>query len=110
MPPDKGQRAVVAVVQNQIIEDLLDVSRIITGQMRLDLDIVDIGRLTSAAVDVVRPTADAKDIELHVLLNPDAGTIRGDAGRLQQVLWNLLNNAIKFTPRGGRVRRHGSSS
>ena len=92
-----------AVAQHRIIEDLLDVSRIITGQLRLELDFVDVSSIASAAVDVVRPTAEAKDIKLHVVLNPDAGTVRGDAGRLQQVMWNLLVNAIKFTPRGGRV-------
>jgi PAS domain S-box-containing protein len=102
-----------AVAQNQIIDDLLDVSRIITGQLRLDVDIVDLNHVVSAALDVVRPSADAKGVVLQAVLNPDAGVLKGDAGRLQQVMWNLLTNAVKFTPRGGRVhvtlRRERSS-
>ena len=101
-----------AVAQNQIIDDLLDVSRIITGQLRLDVDFVDVNQVVTSAIDVVRPGAEAKGVELQWLLNPDAGVIKGDAGRLQQVLWNLLTNAVKFTPRGGRIhvtlRRHDS--
>jgi PAS domain S-box-containing protein len=101
-----------AVAQNQIIDDLLDVSRIITGQLRLDVDFVDVNQVVTAAIDVVRPGAEAKGVELRWLLNPDAGVIKGDAGRLQQVLWNLLTNAVKFTPKGGRIhvtlRRHDS--
>ena len=92
-----------AVAQNQIIDDLLDVSRIIAGQLRLDVDLVDINQVVTAAIDVVRPGAEAKGITLQWLLNPDAGIIKGDAGRLQQVFWNLLTNAVKFTPRGGRI-------
>jgi PAS domain S-box-containing protein len=92
-----------AVAQNQIIDDLLDVSRIITGQLRLDVDFVDVNQVVTAAIDVVRPAAEAKGVDLQWLLNPDAGLIKGDAGRLQQVLWNLLTNAVKFTSRGGRV-------
>jgi hypothetical protein len=92
-----------AVAQNQIIDDLLDVSRIITGQLRLDVDFVDVNQVVTSAIDVVRPAAEAKGVEVQWLLNPDAGVIKGDAGRLQQVLWNLLTNAVKFTPKGGRV-------
>jgi PAS domain S-box-containing protein len=92
-----------ALAQTQIIDDLLDVSRIIAGQLRLDVDLVDINQIVGAAIDVVRPAAEAKGVALQWMLNPDAGVIKGDAGRLQQILWNLLTNAVKFTPRGGRV-------
>ena len=114
---DKTAHALDAIVrnaisQNQIIDDLLDVSRIITGQLRLDVDFVDINRVVSAAIEVVSPAAEAKGVGLQWVLNPDAGILKGDAGRLQQILWNLLTNAVKFTPRGGRVhvtlRRHDS--
>jgi PAS domain S-box-containing protein len=108
MDPTRTARAVDAIVrnavaQNQIVDDLLDVSRIVSGQLRLDIDFVDISQVVSAAVDGIRATAEAKSINLQVLVNPEAGVIKGDAGRLQQVLWNLLTNAVKFTPRGGRV-------
>jgi PAS domain S-box-containing protein len=92
-----------AVAQNQIIDDLLDVSRIIAGQLRLDVDFVDINQVVTSAIEVVRPGAEAKGIDFQCLLNPDAGLLKGDAGRLQQVLWNLLSNAVKFTARGGRI-------
>jgi signal transduction histidine kinase len=92
-----------ALAQNHLVDDLLDVSRIISGKFRMDVDDIDINGIVSAAVDVVRTAADAKNIRLHVLYNPDAGHVLGDAARLQQVFWNLLVNAIKFTPRGGRV-------
>ena len=108
MDPNRTARAIDAIVrnavaQNQIVDDLLDVSRIVSGQLRLDIDFVDISQVVSAAVDGIRATAEAKSINLQVLVNPEAGVIKGDAGRLQQVLWNLLTNAVKFTPRGGRV-------
>jgi PAS domain S-box-containing protein len=92
-----------AIAQNQIIDDLLDVSRIVAGQLRLDIEVLDINQIVSAAIDVVRPAADAKGVVLRALLDPDAGQIKGDSGRLQQVLWNLLNNAVKFTPKAGSV-------
>ena len=92
-----------AVAQNQIIDDLLDVSRIVSGQLRLDIDFVDISQVVGGAVDGIRATAEAKSINLQVLVNPEAGVIKGDVGRLQQVMWNLLTNAVKFTPRGGRI-------
>jgi len=89
--------------QNQLINDLLDVSRIITGKMRLDVGPVPLGAVIEAAVDTVRPAADAKGIQVTVSLDPAADMASGDAERLQQVMWNLLSNAIKFTPNGGRV-------
>ncbi|HKR00241.1 MAG TPA: ATP-binding protein [Pyrinomonadaceae bacterium] len=90
--------------QNQLIEDLLDFSRIISGKIRLDVGQVELDSLAEAAIDVVRPAADAKGIRLQAVLDPRAGPVSGDPERLQQVLWNLLSNAIKFTPRGGRVQ------
>lgn len=92
-----------AKIQASLIEDILDVSRIITGKLRLDAEAVELVPLTEAAIDVVRPAAQAREIQLAVSLDPRAGSIRGDANRLQQVVWNLLSNAIKFTPEGGRV-------
>jgi PAS domain S-box-containing protein len=92
-----------AAAQNQLIADMLDVSRIVSGKLRLDLREVDPTAVIGAAVDTVLPAAHAKDIALQTLVDPDAGPITGDPDRLQQVIWNLLANAIKFTPRGGRV-------
>ncbi len=90
--------------QNQLIEDLLDFSRIISGKIRLDVGEVEMDSLAEAAINVVRPAADAKDIRLQAVLDPRAGRVSGDPERLQQVLWNLLTNAVKFTPKGGRVQ------
>ncbi|HEY4573986.1 MAG TPA: response regulator [Thermoanaerobaculia bacterium] len=92
-----------ARVQAQLIADLLDVSRIITGKLRLDFKPVDLRRIIDAALDSVRPAADAKGIQLEVSIAPLASPVLGDADRLQQVIWNLLSNSIKFTSRGGRV-------
>lgn len=92
-----------ARVQTQIISDLLDMSRILSGKIRLDIAEVDLSVLVHGAVDTVQHSADAKDITIERKIDPSAGTIAADAGRLQQVLWNLLSNAIKFTPRGGKV-------
>ncbi len=89
--------------QNQLINDLLDVSRIITGKMRLDFVPLNLGSVIEAAVEAVRPAAEAKGILLTALLAPKAEKVSGDAERLQQVVWNLLSNAIKFAPNGGRV-------
>jgi len=89
--------------QNQLINDLLDVSRITTGRMRLDVAPLKLGSVIEAAVETVRPAAEAKGIRLSALLDPAADTVSGDAERLQQVVWNLLSNAVKFAPKGGRV-------
>jgi signal transduction histidine kinase/CheY-like chemotaxis protein len=102
-------RAVEAIERNakaqaQIIEDLLDVSRIITGRMRLDVQPVELSIVIQAAVDAIRPAALAKGISLQLLLDPNAGPVSGDPGRLQQVVWNLLSNAVKFTPKEGTVQ------
>jgi PAS domain S-box-containing protein len=89
--------------QAQLIEDILDVSRIITGKLRLKVEAFDIVTVISAAIDSVQLAADAKAITLNVIIDPSARHISGDASRLQQVIWNLLSNAIKFTDHGGRV-------
>jgi PAS domain S-box-containing protein len=92
-----------AVVQAQLIEDLLDVSRIISGKMRLEIGPLDLRSVIEAALDVVRPAADAKGVQLAALFDGHVPDVTGDGSRLQQVAWNLLSNAVKFTPRGGRV-------
>jgi PAS domain S-box-containing protein len=86
-----------------LIEDVLDVSRIITGKLRLNLTSIELVALLEAAIDTVRPAADAKEIRLECRLDPCVGLVVGDASRLQQIVWNLLSNAVKFTPSGGRV-------
>ncbi|HTL03682.1 MAG TPA: CHASE3 domain-containing protein [Vicinamibacterales bacterium] len=104
-----------AVAQAQLIEDLLDVSRIVAGRLRLEvvpLDLVDVIR---AAVDVVKPAADAKRIQIDTSFDRTVAAVTGDPQRLQQVVWNLLSNSIKFTPGGGRVearleRRDGKAA
>ncbi len=93
-----------ARVQTALIEDLLDMSRIISGKVRLNVQSVDLGGVIEAAVETVRAAANAKTILLQVLLDADAPPIAADPNRLQQVIWNLLSNAIKYTPAGGRVR------
>jgi PAS domain S-box-containing protein len=93
-----------ARVQAQIIDDLLDMSRIVSGKLRLDVQRIDLADVIRAAAETVAPAAGAKDIRVQLVLDPLAGPISGDPHRLQQVLWNLLSNAIKFTPRGGRVQ------
>jgi signal transduction histidine kinase len=89
--------------QNQLIEDLLDVSRIITGKLRLDVRPLDPTAIIESAIEAVLPAAEAKDIRVQKVLDNGVSSISGDPARLQQVVWNLLSNAIKFTPRGGRV-------
>ena len=107
--PADQRRAIEVIDRNaraqvQLIGDLLDLSRIMSGKMRLDLQQVSIHDIVQAALDSAAPTADAKQIRLVSLLDPARAVVNGDAGRLQQVVWNLLTNAIKFTPRGGRVQ------
>ena len=90
--------------QSQLVADLLDVSRIISGKLRLDVRTVDLIYIVNAAMDSIRPAADAKGIRLQTILDPSAGPISGDADRLQQIVWNLLTNAVKFTPKGGKIQ------
>lgn len=90
-------------MQTKIIEDILDVSRIITGKLSLSVTQVNLTPVIEAALDAVRLAADAKGIRLEWALDPDSGPVTGDPTRLQQIVWNLVSNAIKFTPRGGVV-------
>jgi signal transduction histidine kinase len=105
--PEQVTRAIDTIernsqVQARIVDDILDVSSVITGKLRLQLELLQLDDILRAAIDTVRPMADAKGIELVASLEP-AGQIAGDPARLQQIAWNLLSNAIKFTPKGGRV-------
>jgi PAS domain S-box-containing protein len=93
-----------ARVQAQIVEDLLDMSRIISGKVRLDVQRVDLPAVVAEAIDTVRATASAKGVRLQTIIDPLNAPVTGDPHRLQQVFWNLLSNAIKFTPKGGRVQ------
>lgn len=104
-PLEEGLRIITrnARTQAQMIDDLLDMSRIISGKVRLDVQVVHLADVVSAAIDTVTPSAEAKDIELDAILDPHAGDVHGDPNRLQQVIWNLLSNAIKFTPKGGSI-------
>ena len=109
LTPANVERAVETIYRNaksqsQLVADLLDVSRIITGKLRLDVRTVDLIYIVNAAIDSIRPAADAKGIRMQTMLDPAAGPISGDADRLQQVVWNLLTNAVKFTPKGGRIQ------
>ncbi|HKG22438.1 MAG TPA: ATP-binding protein, partial [Blastocatellia bacterium] len=92
-----------AKLQAQIIDDLLDVSRIITGKLRLNVQALDLAQAIGQAIEAMRPAADAKGIRLQTVLDGGLGPILGDPDRFQQIMWNLLSNAVKFTPRGGRV-------
>lgn len=109
LTPANTERAVETIYRNaksqaQLVADLLDVSRIISGKLRLDVRPVDLLSIINAAIDSIRPAADAKGIRVRTMLDPAAGPISGDADRLQQIVWNLLTNAVKFTPKGGRIR------
>jgi PAS domain S-box-containing protein len=90
-------------IQTQLVEDLLDISRIVTGRMRLSVHPVNLESVVNVAIDSVGPAAAAKEIRLQSAIDVPDGWIHGDPDRLQQIVWNLLSNAIKFTPRGGRV-------
>jgi signal transduction histidine kinase/ActR/RegA family two-component response regulator len=103
-----------AKVQAQLIDDLLDVSRIVSGKLNLDVRPLDIASVTRAAINVVQPAADAKSITLDYFSEPGLGAISADSARLHQIIWNLLSNAVKFTPHGGkisiRVERDGTDA
>ncbi|MBD0327543.1 MAG: GAF domain-containing protein, partial [Pyrinomonadaceae bacterium] len=108
LDPETSARALETIQRNaraqqQIIEDILDVSRIITGKLRLEVNPVELVPVIEAAMESVRPAADAKAIQLETMLDDQTGFVMGDPARLQQVVWNLLSNAVKFTPHGGRI-------
>jgi PAS domain S-box-containing protein len=92
-----------ARAQEKLIDDLMDVSRIITGKLHIDLHAVDLLPVVESAIDSVRPSIEAKGIQLHRFFDRSLGPVSGDATRLQQIIWNLLSNAVKFTPQGGRI-------
>ena len=103
-----SRRAVETIDRNarsqaQLIEDILDVSRMITGKLRLNKEVVDIASVINSAIDSVQLAIESKNLNLHVTLDPAARHTVGDNARLQQVVWNLLSNAIKFTPNGGSI-------
>jgi PAS domain S-box-containing protein len=109
LEPDRAKHALLTIQRNarlqaQLVEDLLDVSRVITGKLHLEMAPLDMVQVAIAAADVVRPSAQARSLELDVLAEQRPVLILGDADRLQQVVWNLLTNAIKFTPEGGRIQ------
>jgi PAS domain S-box-containing protein len=93
-----------AKAQAQLIDDLLDVSRIVTGKLRIEPRPIDMSGVIHGAIEALRPAFDARVIRLDTELHPEANTIVGDPNRLQQIVWNLLSNAVKFTPSGGTVR------
>ncbi|MEG3191013.1 hybrid sensor histidine kinase/response regulator [Lysobacter sp. D1-1-M9] len=92
-----------ARAQAKLVEDLLDMSRIVAGNVRLDVQPTDLTPVATAAVEAVTPAADAKGIRIRRIVDPRAGPVQGDPHRLQQVIWNLLSNAVKFTPKNGGV-------
>ncbi|HTL75089.1 MAG TPA: PAS domain S-box protein [Casimicrobiaceae bacterium] len=107
--PEEVQRALAIIERNakaqvQLIDDLLDLSRILAGQLRLDVQRVALADVIGAAIESAQPAADAKNVRLETILDARRGIVSGDAGRLQQIVWNLLSNAIKFTPKGGKVQ------
>jgi signal transduction histidine kinase/ActR/RegA family two-component response regulator len=109
LPPEEVAEGIEIIERNaraqtQIIEDLLDMSRIISGKVRLDVRQIDLAAVVRDAIETVKPAADAKDIRIQPVLDPAAGPVSGDPNRLQQVFWNLLSNAVKFTPKGGAVQ------
>ena len=109
LPPDQVTRAIDVLERNarwltQIVDDVLDVSRIVSGKIRLDVQSVDLAAIVDNAVGTVQPAADAKGVRLQSLIDPRIAPVSGDPDRLQQVVWNLMSNAVKFTPKGGRVQ------
>jgi PAS domain S-box-containing protein len=109
LPPDKAARGLETLERNatwltQIVEDVLDVSRIVSGKIRLDVQPVELPLIVDNAVATIQPAADAKGVRFQTLIDPRVGAVSGDPGRLQQVVWNLVSNAVKFTPKKGRVQ------
>jgi PAS domain S-box-containing protein len=108
LPPDSQQLAIETIerstrAQARLIDDILDVSRIVTGKFELNLGAADLRTIVQNAIEVIRPSLDAKGLRLALEMENAVGSIRGDPARLQQVIWNLLSNAVKFTNRGGAI-------
>ena len=106
---DKHAKAIETIERNatslaQIVEDVLDISRIVSGKLRLNVQPVDYPQIVRNAIDSVAVAADARGVRIETVLDPQAGPVSGDPDRLQQVFWNLLTNAVKFTSRGGKVQ------
>ncbi len=89
-----------AELQAQLIDDLLDISRILRGKLAMSLEVVNLATVIEAALDTVKLAAEAKSIQINLNLDPGVASVKGDSSRLQQIIWNLLSNAIKFTPSG----------
>jgi CheY-like chemotaxis protein/anti-sigma regulatory factor (Ser/Thr protein kinase) len=109
LPADKAARGLETLERNatlltQIVEDVLDVSRIVSGKIRLDVQPVELPIIVDDAVATLQPAADAKGIRVQTMVDPRVGPVSGDPGRLQQVVWNLVSNAVKFTQKNGRVQ------
>ena len=109
--PEGTAQAVDAIARNsraqaKLIDDLLDMSRIVSGKLRLEVQSVDLAPIVRMTIESALPAADAKGIRIEQVLDPHAGPVKGDPSRLQQIVWNLLSNAVKFTSRGGRVHVH----
>ena len=108
LAPEEVRRAGQTIVRNvralaQLVDDLLDLSGMVSGKIRLDAEETDLGEIIEAALETMQGTAEAKGVVLQKMLPPEACMVFGDPHRLQQVIWNLLNNAVKFTPRGGTI-------
>ena len=108
LPPERGELALEIIernarLQRQLVDDILDVSRIITGKLRLSPAVVDPASVVELALDSIRPAADAKRLVLALIVRDDGMRVLADPDRLQQIVWNLLTNAVKFTPAGGRI-------
>jgi signal transduction histidine kinase len=93
-----------ARIQAHLIDDLLDMSRVVSGKMRLDVQRVELPAVIDAALESVRPAAEVKNIRIEKIIDPLAGPVTGDPARLQQIIWNMLSNALKFTDKGGKVQ------
>jgi PAS domain S-box-containing protein len=111
LPADKVARGLETLDRNaalltQIVEDVLDISRIVSGKIRLDVQPVELPLIVDNAVATIQPAADAKGVRVQTIVDPRVGPVSGDPSRLQQVVWNLVSNAVKFTPRKGRVQLH----
>ena len=109
LTPDKYQRTFETIEKNssaltQMVEEILDVSRVVAGKMRLNMQPVELPIVLNEAVATVMPAAEAKHIRVETTMDPQVGPVSGDPDRLRQVVWNLLSNAVKFTPKHGRIQ------